>query len=73
MKTVGKFYEYGTHVKLYGSQYLPEVVDLFREVVFVFLLLCNDADEEGYIIAEALTDIVNGIRCVLDDVMEERL
>ena len=71
VKAVGKLYEYGTHVELYGSEYLAEVVDLLREVVLFFLLLGDNTDEEGNVITKTTADVVNRYRRILDDIVKE--
>ena len=71
METVCQLYQDCTHVKLYRREYLTEVVHLFRLVILRFLLLGNNANQEGNIVTETLTYLVYRIRAIFDYIMQE--
>ena len=71
VQTVSQLDKNSTHIVLHRCENLTEIIHLLRLLVFILLLLGNDTYKECHIIAETLTNILDGVIRILDNIVQE--
>ena len=71
MHTVAEFDEQGADIVLDGVKHLLEVVYLLRYLVVTVVLLGQYAHQESNVLAERLTDILDGQVGILHHIVQQ--
>ena len=72
MQAVGNLHHQSADVILHRREKLLVVVNLFRHLVFLFLLLRHHIHEKRHVGAEPLFYVVDGVVGVLHNIVQER-
>ena len=69
--TVGELHQQSSDVVVDGVEHLLVVIHLLGDFVIARTFLGYDADQEGHVITETLTDVVDGVVGVFHHIVQE--